>query len=112
MKAIVYSTKVCPFCVQAKNLLKLKKIEYKEFIVVKDELIDGDVEKLKDGEILKSHLQNLIEKETGNRIETVPQIFIDDRYIGGFTDLVDNFNRKRDAYLERTLKHVTVNLQE
>lgn len=109
MKAIVYSTKVCPFCVQAKKLLTLKNIEFKEVIVIKDELKNG---KLKDNEILKSDLQKRIKEKTGHVIETVPQIFIDDKHIGGFTDLVDNFRKIRDAYLEKTLKHVSVNLTE
>ena len=70
MSAIVqvYSKSNCPYCVLAKNLLSEKGVSFKEIN------LDG-----KDKE-----LQALRER-TGMR--TVPQIFVDDKLIGGYQDL-------------------------
>ena len=68
MKAVVWSKDACPFCDQAKNLLKLKGIEYEERNVSKDWT-----------------KEQLLEAVPTAR--TLPQIFLDDNYIGGFTEL-------------------------
>jgi glutaredoxin len=67
-KALVWSKDNCPFCVQAKNLLKLKNIEFEE------RNINGDWTR-----------EQLLEAVPTAR--TLPQIFLDDNYIGGFTEL-------------------------
>lgn len=64
----LYSTRNCPFCVRAKALLTSKDLEYTEIHV------DTDAERL----------HEMIER-SGNR--TVPQIFINDKSIGGFDEL-------------------------
>lgn len=64
----VYTTGYCPYCVRAKDLLKRKGIAYEEINL--------------DGKDDEKHA--LIER-TGHR--TVPQIFINDKMIGGFTEL-------------------------
>ncbi len=64
----LYSWSYCPYCVHAKNLLKRKQVEFEDIN------LDG-----KDDE-----LKNLIEK-TGHR--TVPQIFIGEEFIGGYSEL-------------------------
>lgn len=68
MKAIVWSKDACPFCVQAKALLESKGIEYEERNVqhgwTKEQLL-----------------------ESVPTARTLPQIFLDDQYIGGFTEL-------------------------
>ncbi len=65
---IIYTTKICSYCVMAKRLLDKKAVRYTE--------INVDSEPgLRD---------QLIEK---TRRRTVPQIFIGDRHIGGFDDL-------------------------
>jgi glutaredoxin 3 len=64
----IYTWSNCPFCVRAKDLLKRKGIEFEEIN------LDG-----KDAET--TALQN----RTGMR--TIPQIFINDAFIGGFTEL-------------------------
>ena len=69
MKAIVWSKDHCTFCDQAKNLLKLKKIEFEERNISR-----GPRSK----EQLLEHVPNA---------RTVPQIFLDNVLIGGFTDL-------------------------
>lgn len=68
MKAIVWSKYHCPYCDQAKALLKSKNIEFEE-------------RKIGDG-FTKEELLEAIPTA-----RTVPQIIIDGKLIGGFTDL-------------------------
>lgn len=68
MKAVVWSKNACPFCDQAKNLLKLKGIEYEERNISTDWT-----------------REQLLEAVPNAR--TVPQIFLDEQLIGGFTEL-------------------------
>lgn len=68
MKAIVYSKDVCPYCVQAKRLLELREIPYEERLLGRD--------------YTKEELL-----EIAPNARTVPQIFIDEKRIGGFTEL-------------------------
>ena len=68
MKAIVWSKDHCPYCDQAKNLLKLKGIEYEERNVSHDWT-----------------REQLLEAVPNAR--TVPQIFLDEELVGGFTEL-------------------------
>ena len=68
MKAVVWSKDNCPFCVQAKQLLSIKGIEYEE---------------KKIGESYT--IEDLHEAVPG--ASSVPQIFLDEKYIGGFTKL-------------------------
>jgi len=72
-KAIVWSKNSCPFCVQAKNLLKLKGIEFEESNISAE----------------KWTREQLLEAVPTAR--TLPQIFLDDNYIGGFTELRRHF---------------------
>ena len=69
-KIEVYSTEVCPYCVAAKNLLKSKGLEWNEVRV------DADPAQ-----------RDLMLQRSGGR-RTVPQIFINDRHVGGYDDLV------------------------
>ena len=68
MKAIVWSKDACPFCVQAKALLEARGIEFEERNVSKDWTREQLLEAVPDA-------------------RTLPQIFLDDQHIGGFTDL-------------------------
>jgi len=68
MKAIVWSKDQCPYCVQAKALLESKGIEFEE-----RNINHGYTR------------EQLLEAVPGAR--TVPQIFLDDKLIGGFTEL-------------------------
>jgi glutaredoxin 3 len=69
MQAIVWSKDPCPFCDRAKNLLKLKGIEFEE-----RNITTGDWTK-----------EQLMESVPGAR--TVPQILINGQLIGGFNEL-------------------------
>lgn len=64
----VYTTHYCPYCTAAKNLLKSKGLAFEEINV------EGDEEK-----------RAWLRETTGQR--TVPQIFINDKSIGGFSEL-------------------------
>ena len=68
MKAIVWSKDFCPFCVQAKALLESKGIEYEERNVG----LDWTREQL---------------LEAVPTARSVPQIFLDEEYVGGFQEL-------------------------
>ena len=64
----LYSTRVCPYCVRAKALLTARGIAYREIMV--DE---------------EPALRDEMMQKSGRR--TVPQIFIGDRHVGGYTEL-------------------------
>ncbi len=66
----IYSTSVCPYCVQAKALLDKLGVAFDEV------LIDQDT----------AARQRFAEVTNGAR--TVPQIIIGDTPIGGFTELL------------------------
>ena len=66
----MYCTSTCPYCQRAEKLLQKKGVEFNKINV------EGDQAKLK--EMLKRSGRN-----------TVPQIFIDDKHIGGFDDMAE-----------------------
>lgn len=68
-KVEIYTKKTCSYCVRAKQLLDSKKVSYTE-ITVDDNPQDLEV---------------MLQRAEGRR--TVPQIFINDRGIGGCDDL-------------------------
>ena len=67
-KVVVYTTQYCPCCMQAKSLLKHKGVAFEEVDVGEDDALRARVVEL-----------------SGRR--TVPQIFIDDKPIGGYDEL-------------------------
>lgn len=67
--AEVWSQPNCTYCTQAKALLAKAGIQYKEYVIG----IDGYSKK------------DLIDRVPNAR--TVPQIFLDGQYVGGFTEL-------------------------
>jgi glutaredoxin 3 len=68
-KVEIYTWRFCPFCIRAKGLLDRKGVIYNEY------LIDGD----------DMGRQTMMRRANGRN--TLPQIFIDDRGIGGCDDL-------------------------
>ena len=77
----VYSTRWCGYCVRAKALLDGKDIEYEEVV------LDDD----------PAFRQKLFDRTGG---WTVPQILIDGRPIGGYTEL---WRLDRDGRLDDRL---------
>ena len=64
----IYSKEWCPYCAKAKALLRSKQLKYEEINVTSDAKAE----------------QEMISR---SQRRTVPQIFIDDRSIGGYDDL-------------------------
>lgn len=68
MHAIVWSKPQCSYCDQAKQLLKMKGIEFEERLIgaqwTKEQLL-----------------------EAVPQARSVPQIFLDDEYVGGYPEL-------------------------
>jgi len=68
-KVIIYTGPMCNFCSAAKHLLNKKKISYEE--------IDIGYDEKKKEEMLKK----------SNGAKTIPQIFIEEKHIGGYVEL-------------------------
>lgn len=67
-KIQIYTKSYCPYCDRAKALFQRKGASYEEISVENDEKLYSE-----------------LKKKTG--MMTVPQIFINDELIGGYTDL-------------------------
>ena len=67
-KVIIYTKTVCPYCSSAKSLFQSLKVAYEEIN------LDG-----------KDELRAKLSSEN-NGFRTVPMIFIDEKFIGGFDD--------------------------
>ncbi|QHM70428.1 GrxA family glutaredoxin [Mixta intestinalis] len=74
MLAVIFGRPGCPWCVRAKELAEKLTAERDDFNF---RYVDIQAEG-----ITKADL----EKTVGKPVETVPQIFVDDQHIGGFTD--------------------------
>ena len=68
-KVEVYTTEYCPYCVRAKALLRSKGVEFTEIDVTDDDELR----------------EKMVELAGGRR--TVPEIFINDRIVGGYDEL-------------------------
>lgn len=66
----IYTWSYCPFCQNAKKLLEEKNIDFEEIVLDNKQT---ELEQLR--------------KQTGQR--TVPQIFIGQNFIGGYSELED-----------------------
>jgi glutaredoxin 3 len=70
-KVEIYTWRFCPYCIRAKGTLDRKGVIYNEY------MIDGD----------DTARQAMIRRADGR--STLPQIFINNRPIGGCDDLLD-----------------------
>lgn len=70
-KVEIYTWSSCPYCIRAKGLLDKKGVEYKEYC------IDGN-EDARDEMRIRA-----------NGRSSLPQIFIDDRHVGGCDDIYE-----------------------
>ncbi len=68
-KITIYTTKFCPYCTAAKDLLRKKQAEFSEIDV------SGN----------RAERDKMTARAQGRT--TVPQIFIDERHVGGCDDL-------------------------
>ena len=78
----LYTSGWCPYCQRAKNLLTQKKVVFSEINVEDDEKIR----------------EEMIARSNRN---TVPQIFIGDKHVGGCDDL---FELDRRGELDRLIQ--------
>ena len=69
-QVVMYTTRICPYCVRAKRLLEMKGVKYEELS------LEGNRERMRE----------MLER---SRRRTVPQIFIDDYHVGGYDDLAE-----------------------
>lgn len=67
-KVVIYTTPICPYCIRVKALLRYKHVDFEEIDVSRDAL-----------------LQDEVRQRSGRR--TVPQIFIDEKSVGGYDEL-------------------------
>jgi len=75
MKVVVWSKYHCPYCDQAKALLKMKGIQFEE-------------RKIGDGYTKEELLEDI------PNARTVPQIVINDVVVGGLPSLVEYFEKE------------------
>lgn len=68
-QVLMYSTAVCPYCIRAEQLLRSKGV--------------AEIEKIRVD--LQPELRAAMMEKTGRR--SVPQIYINGEYVGGFDDL-------------------------
>ena len=84
-KIEIYTWSTCPFCIRALDLLDRKEVDYIEYC------IDGD----------NYAREEMTQKANGR--SSLPQIFINDRHIGGCDDIYElEFQGKLDALLQDT----------
>ena len=71
--ATVYGKKTCPNCDRAKMLLKNNNYEI-EYVQLDDDN-------------MRQAFYERMTKELGGPVMSVPQIFVDDKYIGGYNEV-------------------------
>jgi len=81
-KVVIYSTRICPYCMRAKNFFEKKNIAFDEIRIDQDSV----------------QMQKMMER---SKRQSVPQIFIGDYHVGGFDDLIEH---DMDGKLEGLLK--------
>jgi len=93
MQITMYSTRFCPYCINAKGLLNSKGIEFKDLSV------DG-----------KPELREEMARKSGRY--TVPQIWIGDEHIGGCDELFSLERSNRLDIMIRKIEHEAIELNE
>ncbi len=68
-KVVIYTGPMCNFCSAAKHLLNKKKINYEEIDIGYDDKKREEMSKKSNG------------------AKTIPQIFIEDKHVGGYVEL-------------------------
>jgi len=87
MQAEIYTKTNCPYCVRAKNLLTERGIKYKEYMLspgFNEETLGTDQFYVTKATLLERYPE----------AKTVPQIWLDDEHIGGYTELAAYFSNK------------------
>jgi glutaredoxin len=84
--ALVYSRDNCVFCTKAKALLEKNNIPYKELLI---DTQGRDNRMLTENQSWTTK-DDLLKARPG--VKTVPQIWIDNEYVGGYTELEAKLN--------------------
>lgn len=71
MKVVIYGAPGCGFCTQAKKICESNKYDYT--------YIDMQLENISQSEL---------ESRIGSPIRSIPQILINDQYVGGYLEFV------------------------
>lgn len=83
-KIEIYTSNTCPYCIKAKKLLNILGLDY----------IETNVSNAFE------EMAAELEKRFNKKVMTIPQIIINDKYIGGFDDLNDLYKSgKLNDYL-------------
>jgi glutaredoxin 3 len=90
-QAEIYTTAICPYCVAAKNFLKNRGCDYSEVRVDRE----------------PGKLDEMLRRSDGRR--SVPQIFINGAYVGGYDELVA---AERSGRLKELLESSPVNISK
>ena len=70
-KVVIYSTRISPYCMRAKNFFEKRNITFDEIRIDQD----------------SAQMQKMMEM---SKRQSVPQIFIGDYHVGGFDDLIEH----------------------
>lgn len=73
-KVIIYTKDYCPYCDRAKEYFSTRGIAFEEIDVTRNPQLYAE-----------------LKARTGHM--TVPQIFIDGQFVGGYSDLIDKVRR-------------------
>ena len=82
-KVEIYTLSYCPFCQKAKMFFNEHNIDFKEIPC------DDDEEEKREELTKKYNLKSLA---------TFPQIIINDKNIGGYSDLIEKYNSKQITF--------------
>lgn len=95
----LYTKTNCTYCKLSKVLLKRYKINYEEIVLDNDDK--------------RNEFYEQLSKKLNKTVATVPQIYINDTYIGGYNDLVNTIYPIFDYdMLHKVTKAITINLNK
>ncbi|OOF66489.1 GrxA family glutaredoxin [Rodentibacter caecimuris] len=77
MFVAIFGRSGCPYCVRAKDLAEKLKAELADFDYRYIDILEEGITKAD------------LSKSVGKEVETVPQVFIDEKPIGGYTDFAE-----------------------
>ncbi len=83
LSATIYSKNECPFCIKANNLLKMQSQDFNEIKLVRD--------------LNRENFLAELTQRIGQTPTKVPQIFLGDQHIGGFTELAAHYGVDPDS---------------
>ena len=83
MEIKVYTKSDCPFCTKAKNWFDENGFEYETI------LMDNEEERLAFYQSINGISEVIGQPTEVRRVNSVPQIFVDEKHIGGYDDLME-----------------------